>query len=120
LGDDRPAREPDIVVLLNENLERAQANHIQGPADLVIEIVSPESHNRDRGTKLYEYEAAGVREYWLIDYRRREVVCYKLDAAGIYHPTPLDANGRLVSSALPGLPSIRSGCGVIPAHAATR
>ncbi len=102
VGDDRPAREPDILVVLNDRLDRTQPTYLDGPADLAVEVVSPESHTRDRGTKMREYEAAGVREYWLIDYRRQEAICYKLDAQGIYRATPLNAHGRLASSLLPG------------------
>ncbi|MDX2197363.1 MAG: Uma2 family endonuclease [Phycisphaerae bacterium] len=35
--------------------------------DLVVEVLSPESHARDRARKYADYEAAGVREYWLVD-----------------------------------------------------
>ena len=60
-------REPDILVVLKENLDRIKKNFLDGPADLVIEIVSEDSILRDRGTKFAEYELDGVKEYWLID-----------------------------------------------------
>jgi Uma2 family endonuclease len=60
-------REPDILVVLKENLDRIKKNFLDGPADLVIEIVSEDSVLRDRGTKFAEYELDGVKEYWLID-----------------------------------------------------
>lgn len=72
-------------------------------ADLVVEVVSPESTHRDRGKKLSEYEAAGVPEYWLIDPIRTEAVIYALGADGRYHPVAFDAQGRLHSVVLPGL-----------------
>jgi Uma2 family endonuclease len=40
---------------------------MDGAADIVIELVSPESVHRDYGEKLYEYEQAGVPGYWIID-----------------------------------------------------
>ena len=52
--------------------------YIDGPADLAVEVVSPESGPRDRGEKFYEYEAAGVPEYWLVDPDREELVVYRL------------------------------------------
>jgi hypothetical protein len=69
---------------------------------LVIEIVSPESETRDRATKLSEYEATGVPEYWLIDPPRTEWVIYHLGQDGRYHPRPLDTQGCVNSAVLPG------------------
>jgi Uma2 family endonuclease len=51
---------------------------------LIVEIISPESSGRDRGEKFYEYEMAGVREYWLIDPQREQVEFYELNAEGRY------------------------------------
>lgn len=99
---DRPAREPDLLVLLNPNSHRAQQNQLVGPADVVVEIVSPESGVRDRGDKFEEYEAAGVSEYWLFDPLRKEAVFYWRGADGRYHALPLDVDGRLHSTVLPG------------------
>ncbi len=38
-----------------------------GMADLVIEVVSDDSVARDRADKFYEYQTAGIQEYWIID-----------------------------------------------------
>lgn len=73
------AREPDLMFVAKENLERIQPNFLAGPADMVIEIVSPESVGRDRGEKYVEYETAGVREYWLLDPRRKQAEFYFLN-----------------------------------------
>ena len=42
---------------------------LDGPADLVIEVISDDSVTRDRVEKFDEYLEAGVREYWVIDPR---------------------------------------------------
>jgi Uma2 family endonuclease len=63
----RSAREPDLLFISKERLHLSQENYMDGPADLVVEIVSPESRKRDRVQKLKEYEEGGVREYWLLD-----------------------------------------------------
>jgi len=102
VGDDRPAREPDLLIILNEHRSRIQPTYLDGPADIVVEIVSPESTVRDRGDKLAEYEAAGVPEYWLFDPLRIEAFMYVLGDDGHYHPQPTDSEGRLVSKVLPG------------------
>ncbi len=66
---DGPAREPDVLFVAAENPSRLTRERLNGPADLVIEIVSDDSVYRDRVDKFDEYEAAGVREYWIIDPR---------------------------------------------------
>lgn len=50
-------REPDILFVSNANLGRIKDTFIDGPADMVVEIVSPESMMRDRGEKYFEYES---------------------------------------------------------------
>jgi Uma2 family endonuclease len=94
------AREPDLQVILPEHLERVKDTLLDGPADLVVEIVSPESTERDRGDKFAEYERGGVAEYWIVDAVRKEALFYALnsdriyegrkpDEAGVYHSVVL-------------------------------
>src|SRR5579859_3787627 len=56
-------REPDVIYVAPEHLDRFHPTYLDGPADLVVEIVSPESVTRDRVEKLREYQEAGVQEY---------------------------------------------------------
>lgn len=67
LGEQKRGREPDLVYVAKENSERLTYNYLDGAADIAVEIVSPESVERDRKTKFTEYETAGIKEYWLID-----------------------------------------------------
>lgn len=101
---DGPAREPDILFIASEHLERLTAERLQGPADLVIEIVSDESVTRDRVDKLYEYEEAGVREYWIIDPRprRHRAEFYVRDERGQFQPALPDRERVYHSTAVPG------------------
>jgi Uma2 family endonuclease len=50
--------------------------------DLVVEILSPSTEERDRGTKLQLYCRYGVREYWLIDPEERTVEVLALSPEG--------------------------------------
>jgi Uma2 family endonuclease len=102
IAEDVPARQPDILIVLNEHLAHITETYLDGPADIAVEIVSPESVTRDRGAKFAEYEAAGVGEYWLFDPIRQDAVIYALSASGLYARLPLDAEGRLTSALLPG------------------
>jgi Uma2 family endonuclease len=79
LEKQKSSREPDLLLIAKANLGRIKNTYLDGPADLAIEIISPESVGRDRGEKFVEYEAAGVREYWLIDPVRKQAEFYLLD-----------------------------------------
>jgi len=62
-------REPDVLFVMKDHLDRMTADRVEGAADLVIEIISDDSVGRDRGDKFDEYERAGVAEYWIADPR---------------------------------------------------
>ena len=98
------SREPDLLFLRREHLDRLTPDRIEGPADLVVEIVSDDSTTRDRVEKRAEYEAAGVPEYWLLDLRpgQQQAVFYRLTPEVTYAEVPLDAEGRYASLVLPG------------------
>jgi Uma2 family endonuclease len=96
-------REPDLMFVSKKNLERLKKNYLDGAADLVIEIISPESRGRDRGDKFYEYEKEGVKEYWLIDYERKQAEFYTPDKKGIYQLTKPDENDIFHSRAVKNL-----------------
>lgn len=96
-------REPDIQVILTGNPGKLTDTAMVGPADLCIEIVSPESTVRDHGEKLAEYEQAGVREYWIIDPRRKTARFNRLDESGAYSAINPDADGHYHTPLLPGL-----------------
>ncbi|MEO7908982.1 MAG: Uma2 family endonuclease [Roseiflexaceae bacterium] len=95
------AREPDLFFLASEHLGYLTETELNGPADLAIEIISPESVRRDKDDKFYEYQAGGVREYWIIDPRpkRKRADFFVLDQNGIYQPVPL-ADGVYQSTVL--------------------
>jgi Uma2 family endonuclease len=95
-------REPDLQIILNDNPHPLRPTYMDGPADIVIEVISPGTEQVDRETKLLEYQAGGVKEYWWFDAMARESCFYRLDAAGVYVRQPLDADGTYRTSLLPG------------------
>ena len=103
LAKEKRGREPDLLFVSKKNLHRLKKNYLDGAADLVIEIISPESRGRDRGDKFYEYENEGVKEYWLIDHERRVVEFYNLDKKGIYQLKQPDENNIFHSRAIKSL-----------------
>ena len=99
----RPSgREPDLLFISKDKLSNLKRNYLDGPADMVVEIVSPDSQARDRGEKFYEYEEGGVLEYWIIDQTRRRAEFYRLQE-GTYKLIEPDDTGIYRSTAIEGL-----------------
>lgn len=101
-GVDLPGREPDLLFVATAHLERVTRNHVAGPADLAIEVVSPESRLRDRGAKLAEYELGGVREYWILDPDERVYDFHVLTSVGHYERRGFAADGTFRSTVVDG------------------
>lgn len=75
----RRVTQPDVMVVLKDRLEILR-DRLHGPADLAVEIVSPDSRRRDRLDKRDLYEQHGVREYWLVDPEAQTVEVLYLEA----------------------------------------
>ncbi|MCS6829126.1 MAG: Uma2 family endonuclease [bacterium] len=101
-GRDLPGRSPDILFVSKQNQHRLQTTYLDGPADLVVEIVSPDSEERDRVTKFAEYERGGVREYWLVDPQKQEAEFYALGEEGKYLSLAKGGSGEFRSVVLEG------------------
>ena len=95
-------REPDLIFVAARHVDRLRNTYLDGPADLAIEVLSPESVSRDRGEKVYEYARGGVPEYWLIDPLRKWTEFYRLGALGLYEPIFSGREGIFHSEAVPG------------------
>ena len=96
-------REPDILFISKAHLDRLKGTYLEGPADLVVEVISPESAGRDRGDKFYEYERGGVPEYWLIDPLIHRAEFYQMDAAAKqYRSITPESDTSYHSTVLPG------------------
>ncbi|NUQ38607.1 MAG: Uma2 family endonuclease [Caldilineales bacterium] len=94
-------REPDLLFVAAQHQNRLHSSYLDGPADLVIEIISPESVSRDRGEKFIEYEAGGVPEYWLLDPQRCWAEFYHLQGER-YRLAFAGGEGEYHSTVLPG------------------
>jgi len=103
IGGKIKGREPDIFFVKTENLDRIGENFFDGAADLVIEIISPESVMRDTQDKFEEYETAGVGEYWIIDPNRRTANFYNLDETGKYKLRYPSTEDKFESRVIEGL-----------------
>jgi Uma2 family endonuclease len=75
--------QPDVIVVLNHNLDRITETRIIGAPDLVVEVSSPGTVGYDREKKQRNYARAGVPEYWIADPWSRTVEVLSL-VAGSY------------------------------------
>jgi Uma2 family endonuclease len=74
--------QPDLVIICDKRmLDRAGC---RGAPDLVIEILSPSTVQKDLKVKFDRYERAGVREYWIVDPDGKTVQKFTLGTAGRY------------------------------------
>ena len=93
--------EPDIFVIKPENYSKIKPNYFEGPADLVIEIISKSTRELDLTKKLPEFLKEGVKEVWIIDPDNQEVTVHLKDKQTKYSdPT---SNEIIHSSVLPNL-----------------
>ena len=95
--------EPDLLFVSAARARIIGEANIQGAPDLVIEIASPSTEDRDRGVKQELYALFGVLEYWRADPLTRTVEMLRLEggqfmSVGIYGRTD-----TLNTSLLPGL-----------------
>jgi Uma2 family endonuclease len=97
-------REPDLLYVAKERVEKIKRMFLDGPADLVVEIISETSVTRDRADKFYEYQEGGVREYLIVDSRagKERVDYYVLDVEGSYQAIVPDEHGKFHSVVIPG------------------
>jgi Uma2 family endonuclease len=99
--DDGNGPEPDIAFVRKDRLRLLRRGYFAGAPDLAVEIVSPDSIDRDYVKKRAQYQEAGVREYWIIDPLRQKVTWLRLDAKGKYREVR-PRKGGLHSQVLPG------------------
>ncbi|MCI0440666.1 MAG: Uma2 family endonuclease, partial [Chloroflexi bacterium] len=94
--------QPDILFISNERREIITEANISGAPDLVIEILSPGTAERDKALKLNLYARFGVREYWIVDPDEKSVRVMQLGASG-YDNIGDYSSGSASSAVLPGL-----------------
>ena len=59
--------QPDILFVSNQKSHILTRESVRGAPDLVVEILSPATAERDRTLKLDLYAQHGVKEYWIVD-----------------------------------------------------
>ena len=98
----RLRRIPDLLFISHERLHLLEEAHFEGAPDFAMEIVSPDSKERDEDDKFKEYEAYGIREYWIIAPLSKRIDVYHLSDQGKYEPLLPDASDIYHSAVIPG------------------
>ncbi|MEW6745820.1 MAG: Uma2 family endonuclease [Planctomycetota bacterium] len=95
---------PDVAFVSNQRLADGPApeegRFLRTVPDLVVEILSPSTQDRDRTEKRSIYRRSGVREYWIVDPRSREVTIIVHGARGEVEKT-FTGEDALSSEVLP-------------------
>jgi Uma2 family endonuclease len=97
--------EPDLLVVLNDQLDIVGPTNVRGATAIVVEILSPGGRHRDEVVKRELYARAGVREYWIVDPDGETVTRCRQRAPGVLETsTRLSdlAGDSLTSQLLPG------------------
>lgn len=95
--------EPDLLYVSKERASAlAEGKNVQGSPDLVIEVLSETTENRDRTIKLKLYARSGVREYWIIAPEGPTAEIYRRTTQGLELVSKLASTGVLTSPLFPG------------------
>ncbi|MEL6604481.1 MAG: Uma2 family endonuclease [Cyanobacteria bacterium J06614_10] len=97
---------PDVVWASNERLETGidEAGHFVVAPELMVEVLSAGSkqEQRDRELKLKLYSIHGVQEYWIVNWRLKNIEVYRRQAAQLKKVATLLQEDVLTSPILPG------------------
>ncbi|MEH2353510.1 Uma2 family endonuclease [Nostoc sp.] len=91
-------RRPDICVITNEQAKSIETTSaiLKTAPPLLVEVVSPESIDRDYNQKTSEYAAMGVVEYWIVDPLENKVTVCLLNQSS-YKQTVFIEDQRIIS-----------------------
>jgi Uma2 family endonuclease len=95
--------QPDLLFISNERAGIITEKNIQGAPDLVIEILSKSTRQRDERLKLDRYDRFGVHEYWMFDPDRKTARVYRREGGRLRLVAELSAEDILDTPLLPGL-----------------
>lgn len=97
---------PDVIWISQERLATIvdDEGHLTAAPELIVEVLSLGSTNerRDREAKLKLYSVKGVQEYWIVDWRSRQVEIYRRENAQLQAFSTLFATDVIGSPLLPG------------------
>ncbi len=96
--------QPDVFFVSRERAPIVKERGVFGAPDLVVEVLSSATAERDRTVKAKLYARAGVKELWLIDPESKTIEVLQLGAAG-FERKALAKSGESAQS--PTFPDLR-------------
>ncbi len=94
--------QPDLLFVSNERDCIITPANIQGAPDLVVEILSSSTAERDRTFKRTLYARHGVKEYWMVDNDTKEITVLLLGERGYEVVNVYGEGNTLTSTTLQG------------------
>ena len=104
--DDNNVTEPDVLFIRTEHLNIIKEANVQGAPDLVVEVLSSSTRERDLGVKAHLYARFGVREYWVVDPEIATLSVYHLTPEGYEVSGPFRRGETIQSCLFPGSPLV--------------
>jgi len=95
--------EPDLFVILKNKYSNIKENHFEGPADLVIEILSKSTKELDLNKKVQNFLKFGVAEIWIIDLFEKKISIYFKNENDSIHYSDSNSSEIIQSKVLPDL-----------------
>lgn len=79
--DNKTMVQPDVLIVCDRN--KFQRSIIYGAPDLIVEVLSPSTRKKDLTIKLRKYRNAGVREYWIVDQKHKQVIVHEVEKGNL-------------------------------------
>jgi Uma2 family endonuclease len=102
-GEEAEVVQPDLLYISPQRQDIIAQKEIRGAPDMVVEVLSPSTAQRDRTLKKKLYAKYGIQEYWLVDPEAQTVEVLTLGQRGYERAGLYTKNETLESPLLVGL-----------------
>lgn len=101
---------PMCVFFRKEISDQFKPDQMQFPApDLIVEVLSPSTMERDPGIKFKDYALHGVQEYWIVDPESQTIEQYR-NIESAFNLEVKSKNGSIHCLTINGLDLLGSAC----------
>ncbi len=103
LLDQHTVVQPDVLFISGARLGIVKEEAIEGPPDLVVEVLSPTTFYKDLRKKMTAYSRFGVQEYWIVDPEMQTIEVYARQDDKLQLARKFSSGETVESALLPGL-----------------
>ena len=103
LLDQHTVLEPDVLFISTARVSIVKEDAIEGPPDLVVEVLSPSTFYKDLRKKMTAYSQFGVQEYWVVDPETQTIEVYTRRDDKLQLAQKFSSGEAVESALLPGL-----------------